>query len=72
MPGKQKKYELQLPEYFHNGFNYLNYGENAYFFEESLETKKFKTKFTDKQISEMPIEIQKAIECGFLRKVLVK
>jgi hypothetical protein len=72
MPGKQKRYYIRLPEYFYESFSYLNIGNKETFFEESLETKMYKTKFTDKQISEMPIEIQKAIECGFLRKVLVK
>lgn len=40
----------------------------SYTFDDDIETPGFQTKFTEEEIAEMPTEIQKAIECGFLVK----
>lgn len=46
----------------------LNLDHLLYFFDSATETPSIQTKFTEEEISEMPDEIQKAIECGFLVK----
>lgn len=40
----------------------------TYTFDNKVETGTIQTKFTEEEIDEMPTEIQKAIECGFLVK----
>lgn len=40
----------------------------TYTFDNKVETDTIQTKFTEEEIAEMPAEIQKAIECGFLVK----
>ena len=69
---EEQLYILCLPIYFDEDSRILNYEseDKTYFFDDIQETLVDKTKFTDKQISEMPIEIQKAIECGLLQKFI--
>ena len=71
---EEKKYNLVLFDSIKAEWKTFNYrvNEKDYVFHGKTNTISYITEFTDKQISEMPIEIQKAIECGFLKKVEVK
>jgi len=71
MKTSELKYNLTLPKCF-GTVDTLNLDvDGLYYFDNDKEAYGIQTRFTDKQISEMPIEIQKAIECGFLKKVEV-
>jgi hypothetical protein len=75
---EEKKYYLRSIINYSKNFDkhYIKFDcskKEYYFFETNHDSGyAIESKFTDKQISEMPIEIQKAIECGFLKKVLVE
>ena len=75
---EEKKYYLcsiiNYSKNFDNHYIKFDCSKKEYYFFENYYGYGYATesKFTDKQISEMPIEIQKAIECGFLKKVEVE
>ena len=46
--------------------------KNCYIFHAKPNLELHKTEFTDKEILEMPFNIKRAIECGFLKKVPVE
>ena len=71
---EEKKYYIVLSEHFELGWQTLNYEveKNCYIFHSKPDLKLHKTEFTDKEILEMPFNIKRAIECGFLKKVEVE
>ena len=72
MKTSELKYNLTLPKCF-GTVDTLNLDvDGLYFFDTEIEAYGIQTRFTEKEISYMPTEIHKAIECGFLEKVEVE
>ena len=73
---EEKKYYIRTNKHFYQNseMNYMKCLEdnNEYYFSDNQEFQGCQAIYTEKQISKMPIEIQDAIECGFLKKVEVE